>query len=75
MESAIDALRDAASDAEKHPGGAKRAESIRKLRSGLFDVWESAQLSKDTTQIGQIDLRSAFDVSGLADGSLPQSRL
>jgi hypothetical protein len=75
MESAIDALRDAAADAAKVPGGAKRAESISKLRSILFDVWERAQRAKDTNLIGEIDLARAFDQSGVLDASRTQSRL
>ncbi len=65
MESAIDALRDAADDAQKVTDGAKRADSIRKLRSVLFSAWEEAQRTKDTNPIGAIDIRSAFDESGL----------
>jgi len=75
MESAIDALRDSADDAAKVPGGARRADSIRKLRTILFDVWESAQRSKDTRLIGEIDLVRAFDRSGLLDTGQTQSRL
>ncbi len=75
MESAIDALRDAADDAAKVPGGAKRSEAIRKLRSTLFGVWERAQSSKDTQPIGEIDLAKAFDRAGILDASHTQSRL
>lgn len=76
MESSIDALRNAADDAQKVPGGAKRAESIRKFRSILFGAWEQAQRSKDTNAIGEIDLTRAFDVSGLLSGDgRAQSRL
>jgi hypothetical protein len=75
MESAIDALRDAADDAGRVPGGAKRSDCIRKLRSELFDRWERAQLSKNTALIGGINLQSIFDNSGLASSVLPQSRL
>lgn len=76
MESAIDALRDAADDARKVSGGAKRADSILKLRSTLFDAWERAQRARSTDPIGEIDLRKAFDESGLltSDGRA-QSRL
>lgn len=73
MESAVDALRDAADDAQRVPGGAKSSESIRKLRSALFDVWERAQVSKDTGLIGAIDLSKIFDESGIATSSPPQS--
>ena len=75
MESAIDALRDAADDAQKVPGGLKRSESIRKLRSALFDAWERAQLSKDTSLIGEIELAKAFDESGLLGDSRAHVRL
>lgn len=65
MESAIDALRDAAIDAEKAPGGAARAERIRKFRTSLFDVWEAAQRTKDTNLVFGIDLLKVWDNSGL----------
>jgi len=61
MESAIDALRDSAADAQKIPGSEKRAESILKFRSTLFDTWENAQRTKDTKLIGAINLPRAFD--------------
>lgn len=76
MESGIDTLRDAADDAQKVPGGAKRAECVRKLRSILFDAWERAQRSKDTNPISEIDLTRSFDDSGLLPSSnRAQSRL
>jgi len=65
MESAIDVLRDAASDAEKATGGSVRAEPIRRFRSRLFEVWEDAQRSKDTRVIGAIDLARMWDAAGL----------
>lgn len=66
MEAAIDALRDAASDAEKGPDGAARAVRIRKLRTSLFEIWEAAQKSKDTRAIGGLDLTRLWDDSGLS---------
>ncbi len=75
MESAIDALRDSADDSDRVPGGAKRAESIRKFRSILFEIWERAQRSKDTKPIGEIDLAKVFDQSNLLGACHTQSRL
>lgn len=74
MESAVDALRDAAIDAEKAPGGAARAERIRKFRTTLFDTWEAAERSKDTNVIGGIDLPKAWDGSGLSNPSDKNSK-
>lgn len=65
MESAIDALRDAAIDAEKGPDGAARDEQIRKFRTSLFETWEAAQRSKNTELIGAINLNKMWDDSGL----------
>lgn len=75
MEAAIDALRDSADDAQKVPGGLKRAETIRKLRSTLFEAWEQAQRSKDTDLIGEVDLPLAMDESGLAGDNQALERL
>lgn len=66
MESAIDALRDAALDAEKAPDGMVRAKRIREFRSRLFEVWEAAQRAKDASVIGDIDLIKMWDDSGLS---------
>lgn len=73
MEAAIDALRDAASDAARVPEGAARTEKIRKFRAALFSAWEAAENSKDTSVIHNLDLRSAWDSAGL--GGQTQSRL
>lgn len=75
MESSIDALRDAADDAQKTVNGGPRAESIRKLRSVLFATWEQAEKQKDGNLIGGIDLPKAFDESGLARDVRAQYRL
>ena len=66
MESAIDALRDAAADADKSLGGSARAQRIRDFRAALFSTWEAAQRAKDTKFIAGIDLAKAWDDSGLA---------
>ena len=74
MEAAVDALRDAALDAEKATGDSVRAERIRRFRTSLFDVWEAAEKSKDTDVIGGIDLPKAWDDSGLGNPSDKNSK-
>ncbi len=63
MESAIDALRDSASEADKVPNCKDLAASVRKLRAFLLDVWDRAQQAKDPKLLEGIDLLEAFTQS------------
>lgn len=61
MESAIDALADSAREADASGERGMRGEAVRKLRSLLFSVWDSAQRAKDPSILAGLDLAAAFD--------------
>lgn len=63
MESAVDALRDAAADADAVPGWSCGASRIRALRVGLVAVWEQAQRTRDQSAIVSLDLLSLLSAS------------
>lgn len=59
MESAIDTL----SAAAREETDKKRLESLTKLRTEMFSVWEQAQRTRDLRLIRDFDLLRAFDES------------
>lgn len=72
MESAVDALRDSAREADKCAACRQQARGARALRASMLEVWQRSQRAKDPGLIADYDLLGAFEQSfPRASGAAP----